>query len=912
MAGSAVAVVAAGMTALGISTVSASEAAPQYQPQASDFYVNYAPPMVEKDSHGAEVKDENGVYRPRFDDLAFAIDRKFSKGNPRAAKQLAKLESEAIRTGKNPRQIKEARGTQVAKLLTLLVEFNENANDDFSGFRHPKTTGDVNDCVTEPAGTLLSGPLHNEIPDPAKAPIKDNNTLWLPDFSPGHYNKMLYSKDGVTERARTDLTGPDGKPGVSLAGYTMRNLYEEMSKGAYTVDGEAVGWLKVPHSEAWYGAARCGTYPQENAGHPDNPRGVQQLAIDAVDVLTRQRPDFPWADYDREDPGDADGDGNYVEPDGIVDHLVLVHAGRGKSTGGGAQGTYAIWAHASTVLPGYTVPGTSIKISNYIINPEDSGVGVFAHEYGHDLGLPDLYDISASGDSDVAFWDLMDAGPLTGPLSQTIPSHMGLWDKFVLGWADPVTLNPGDSAQAVQLGQSARTPVGTRDGIRVNLPPKKFTTATPHGGQAMWYSGADQDWADVKVTRSLTVPNGSDVRFWTWNNYVAEADWDYGFVEVSTDGGQTWSEQKVYDSAGALVSTGDGYTDPNGRMKDYGGKKYGLTGTSNGWRHDYVDLTPYAGTSISLRLRYATDAGFLESGWYADDFSVTAGGTTVWSDGVESGANGWTATTGSWTDTTGKGWQMTSGTETKAHYYLAEWRNTVGFDEGLNHTYDTSYLRDGAWKVEKARYNAPGMLVWYRDTVYGTSQAVGSGLTALPSSGPKGGLLIVDSHFDPMRRAGTAAAKDPSLLDNLPGRAQAGNAAFSLQPTKPFRECYEAAGEPFSEYCTDIPAEPPVPTFTDAKGWYPGLEHRNGLLHWRDYDASVTVASKDGKRYSTRIVEQDGTPIAAWYGTDYGWALLGSGNPADHGAALGVSMTVRQAAKDNSYAVVYVTPPPAG
>ena len=36
-----------------------------------------------------------------------------------------------------------------------------------------------------------------------------------------------------------------------------------------------------------------------------------------------------------------------------------------------------------------------------------------------------------------------------------------------------------------------------------------------------------------------------------WNDYVIEEDWDFGFVEVSTDGGATWTEQKVFDEAGA-------------------------------------------------------------------------------------------------------------------------------------------------------------------------------------------------------------------------------------------------------------------------------------------------------------------------------------------------------------------------
>ena len=84
-------------------------------------------------------------------------------------------------------------------------------------------------------------------------------------------------------------------------------------------------------------------------GHPDNPLGAGQLPIDAVAALAELNPDFPWADYDIEDQGDVDEDGNYYEPDGVIDHVVLVHAGEDKSGGGGAEGTYAIWAHSSAV-----------------------------------------------------------------------------------------------------------------------------------------------------------------------------------------------------------------------------------------------------------------------------------------------------------------------------------------------------------------------------------------------------------------------------------------------------------------------------------------------------------------------------------------------------------------------------------
>ena len=382
-------------------------------------------------------------------------------------------------------------------------------------------------------------------------------------------------------------------------------------------------------------------------GHPDNPAGAGQLGIDAVNVLAGADPSFPWADYDIEDVADADGDGNFNEPDGVVDHLVLVHAGEDKSGGGGAQGPYAIWAHSSAVVPGYTIPGTDMMISNYIVQPEDSGVGVFAHEYGHDLGLPDLYDIGSGGDSDVDFWDLM---ALRLAHRADLPGH-------------PDAHGPVGQVRA-RLGRPADPQPRRRSGQTVKVGPDVAHPGRHRGrrpGQPAHQAGhpvhaAQRRRPVVEQQRPVLGRRPADPRrstcrpaatceFWMWNNYSIEEDWDFGFVEVSTDGGATWAEQKIFDEAGDAVSTDDGYADPNGRMHDYGDKKYGLTGSTGGeWRHDYVSLTPFAGQTVQLRLRYATDAAFEDAGWFADDFSVTADGTTVWSDDVEGGNNGWTPT----------------------------------------------------------------------------------------------------------------------------------------------------------------------------------------------------------------------------------------------------------------------------
>ncbi|MFD1934247.1 immune inhibitor A domain-containing protein [Nonomuraea mangrovi] len=864
--------------------------AARYEPAPGDSYINYVQPAEGFTPPDPPAPGRNA--RARIP--AREHDRKFSSGNPVTARVLAARENQAVRTGRNPADLlfKKSRTTKTARLLTILVEFNDRADDDFAGFERlagPRSAPD--DCVKEPPGTKANGPRHNRIPDPATLPRRDDFSFWVPDFSPAHYNRLLYSKQGVTAR------------GVDLSGLTMRNMYEEMSKGAYSVTGAAAGWITVPHSEAWYGAAACGKPYQDMSGHPGNPRGHAQLPVDAVNALAAAQPRFRWSDYDIEDLGDADRDGDFDEPDGVIDHLVLVHAGKDKSADGGAQGAYALWAHSGAVAGGHPVPGTNLKVSNYIVQPEDAGVGVFAHEYGHDLGLPDLYDTSGAASSAVDFWDLMAAGSHAGPLYQAMPSHMGLWAKWVLGWADPEILGPGDGSRLLTIGQSSRTPRLTADGVRVDLPSEPLKMLDPHGGGRMWWSGMDQEWADVKLTRQLEVPAGAEPRLWMWNNFDIEADYDYGFVEVSTDGGASWAQQKVFTASGGEVSTPDDYTDPNKALHGYGGKRYGLTGTTNGWRRDYVDLSPFAGETIRLRLAYNTDAGTTARGWFADDLALTSGSVTVWSDGVERGADGWVATGGTFTNTAGQGWTVSTGSRRISRFYLAEWRNLDGFDRGLAHAYDTSYLRDGAWKVERVKYNAPGLLIWLRDSTY-ANNVLAPTLFDGPSLGVKGGLLLVDSHYEPLRRTGKAAAADPRVRKNLDGRVQSSNAAFSSARTYPFRECVE--GEPFTEHCASYPAQKGVPAFTDARTWYPGLDLVEGSLDYRDFDASAVIPAKGA--YSTRVVDADGGPATELYGTEIaGGHVLGTGDPGER--AFGVRFALVTALPGNLGAIVRVTPP---
>ena len=75
------------------------------------------------------------------------------------------------------------------------------------------------------------------------------------------------------------------------------------------------------------------------------------------------------------------------------------------------------------------------------MEPEETGsgqlirIGVFCHEFGHVLGLPDLYDTDYSSRG-VGYWSMMAGGSWNG--GGLYPSHFDAWSKYQLGWVNPV------------------------------------------------------------------------------------------------------------------------------------------------------------------------------------------------------------------------------------------------------------------------------------------------------------------------------------------------------------------------------------------------------------------------------------------------------------------------------------------
>ena len=96
-----------------------------------------------------------------------------------------------------------------------------------------------------------------------------------------------------------------------------------------------------------------------------------------------------------------------------------------------------------------------------------------------------------------------------------------------------------------------------------------------------------------------------------------EPVWDFGFVQLSTDEGMTWT------SLENEFTTSD---DPNGTYPDIVANFPGLTGRSGGWFLMSFDLAGYTGEAI-IRFRYMTDWGTQLDGWWVDNVYIS--GTPV-------------------------------------------------------------------------------------------------------------------------------------------------------------------------------------------------------------------------------------------------------------------------------------------
>lgn len=327
----------------------------------------------------------------------------------------------------------------------------------------------------------------------------------------------------------------------------------------------------------------------------------------------------------------------------------------------------------------------------YTIEPEDGAAGVFAHEFGHDLGLPDEYDTLYSGLGEpVSYWSLMSSGSWTGKIPGTEPSGFSPYDKeflqqtmttndFMPNWQSGSQINVNDvtSKGTEYLLDEASTKGTNDDVVKVNLPEKEILVNTPASGKSEYFSGSGNNLSNkMNTTIDLSNATSAQLTFKTW--YSIEQDYDYATVRVN---GQT-----VHGN----ITTND---DPQGSNPGNG-----ITGDSgNKWVDATFDLSQFAGQKVQLSFNYVTDGGLAMAGFYVDDIKVSAGGSTILSDDAE-GTSPFTFV----------GFSKSDGKKHASQYYLLEWRSHNGSDSGL-----ANVNRKGTM----LSYDR-GLVVWYVDNSY--------------------------------------------------------------------------------------------------------------------------------------------------------------------------------------------------
>ena len=160
---------------------------------ADEYYINYAEPAVQPDTDGKEVKGEGGVYASPVDE-ARAYDRKYAGGNPVTARELAKLEAKAIKTGQEPAPDQAGQ------------EHPDRQAADPAGRvqRHrPTTTSPARWCRRRSSRTAPACPAPSRTArctttsrTRRRCRTRTTTRCGCRTSRPTHYNKMLYTKRG--------------------------------------------------------------------------------------------------------------------------------------------------------------------------------------------------------------------------------------------------------------------------------------------------------------------------------------------------------------------------------------------------------------------------------------------------------------------------------------------------------------------------------------------------------------------------------------------------------------------------------------------------------------------------------------------------------------------------------------------
>ena len=239
---------------------------------------------------------------------------------------------------------------------------------------------------------------------------------------------------------------------------SMTDYYDEVSYGQFQLTGTVHGPYTAANTQAYY-------MNGDNGGGTDYPTNYAGFLYSVLDDAD---PTVDFGLYDNDGP---DGIPNSGDDDGVVDALIMIHADGSEATGDTdnfrARFSFLDWHGA----PPYTTDdaaagGGFILIDQQLRVGGERGngnvnmiqlIGIFCHEFGHALGLPDLYDTDESSGG-LGTWCLMSSsfGACGCAGGGARPVHLNAWCKVDLGWIIPTVI---EAIETVQIPPVETNPV---------------------------------------------------------------------------------------------------------------------------------------------------------------------------------------------------------------------------------------------------------------------------------------------------------------------------------------------------------------------------------------------------------------------------------------------------------------------
>lgn len=296
------------------------------------------------------------------------------------------------------------------------------------------------------------------------------------DFTAEYVDQWLFSED--TYRSQ-DTNGKEHEL------ISTRKILNDISGNTYDFNGDVVGPYTAEHKADYYGK--------------DGQASTRFLIDEAIEAVAKDS-SIDLSEFDLEtrirNVDTNETHITYGTPDGQVDTLIVIHPGIGGEWGGGSIGDNAIWPYRR----GYTWhggdwglkeyetvdhKGDTWRFDDFLIVAQDGASDIVAHEFGHIMGLSDLYAFTGA-QPPVQYWDLMGGSytgkniPGDGPISYGAYNRYYLQKTFEEGGADFVkwaNMKEFDlselNGQEIELQRVSEKIGDKTDLIKINLPEKE-------------------------------------------------------------------------------------------------------------------------------------------------------------------------------------------------------------------------------------------------------------------------------------------------------------------------------------------------------------------------------------------------------------------------------------------------------